>query len=84
LINISNIPKGPLLNSVTKTHFCKKRVKLGSHLSNEYLSPIVLITTITNMLFKRNDYVFIQDFAPVVNKAKTTQKWFEKGVPNFK
>lgn len=65
---------GPSRNSVTKIHFCQKKVKLGSHLSNDCLSVLVPITAITNMLFKRNYCVFQQDLAPAVYKAKNNTK----------
>lgn len=65
---------------VLHINFCEKGVKTRARVcQTSGLEP--LVKTLNHTLFKGVD-VFQQNLAPAP-KAKATQKWHEKNVPNF-
>lgn len=72
---------GVSYEGVTKLHFCERGVKTSANVyQSTVLEPIV--KPLSQSLFNNKPWTFQQDSAPG-HKAKTTQDWLKKNVPDF-
>ncbi len=72
---------GVTYDGVTQLHFCEKGVKTSAEVyQNTILEP--LVKPLNTSLFNNKGWSFLQDSAPA-HKAKTTQQWLQKNVPDF-
>lgn len=72
---------GVSYSGATQLHFCEKGVKTSAKVyENTVLEPIV--KDLNKSLFRNQNWSFQQDSAPA-HKARSTQGWLERHVPDF-
>lgn len=72
---------GVAYDGTTKLHFCEKGVKTSAKVyQNTVLENVV--KELGNTLFRNQQWSFQQDSAPA-HKAKSTQDWLRRNVPDF-
>lgn len=67
-------------DGATSVHFCDVGVKTSAYVYQAMLEKVV--KPLNSGMFKGKNWIFQQDSAPA-HKAKTTQHWLAKNVPNF-
>lgn len=73
--------QGVSYDGTSESYFCEKGAKISAKVyQGNILEPIVKPLNVT--LFKNQHWTFLQDSA-AAHKAKTSQNWLEKNIPDF-